>query len=692
MTASRYRGQPVSEGIGVGEIYLGDARGAAGGAAAGAGADEVRAAFAAVAHDRAELAAQLRSRGRDRDAGIVDIGALIAADSALAGPVLDAVRGGADAIVAVQEAAEAQAALLAALPDPDLAQRAGDVRQIASAVVDYLTGNSVPLPPEGSFILVRREVDPADLIRLAEAGLAGAVSVGGGASSHAAIIARGLGLPMLAGANPRVLAAAAGHPAILDAGAGELTVDPSATRLAAARARSVAAANPVHSAAPAGPVRTADGEQVTLLCNVASAAETRLGLSGGAAGVGLLRTEIPFTGAAGWPAEADHLAQLTPVLSLLAGQPAVVRLLDFSGDKIPPFLSCRVPGLAALLGEPGALRDQLRAILLAGRDTQLAVLVPMVRSLHEVRHVRAALAQAAAETRTRVPELGIMVEVAATAAAAGMFAPEVDFFSIGTNDLASEVLQLDRAGPGSQPALAADPRVLTLIESVVLAARQTGVKVSVCGDAAADPAVLPLLIGLGVRTLSVGAARVPRVAQWIAQTDAGQAADRAAQILGTRVRALCRPASAPQLKAGRTTPPRPAPRSLEMARAAAVTSRTRSSIDPWSSSRPAGPTTPIAPATTPSRARIGAAIPASPTVASWSSTAKPRWRTRARARFSALLVVFVRPVSGARSPASARVRCAGVRLATIAWPRAQACHGIAAPTSRICTVLSGRNT
>ena len=618
--ASRYRGQPVSDGIGVGEVYIGDARGAAGGAAAGAGADEVRMAFAAVAHDRAELARQLRSRGRDRDAGIVDIGALIAADSALTGPVLDAVRGGADAIVAVQQAAEAQAALLAALPDPDLAQRAGDVRQIASAVVDYLSGTSVP-PPPGSFILVRREVDPADLIRLAEAGLAGAVSVGGGASSHAAIIARGLGLPMLAGADPRVLAAAAGHPAILDAGAGELTVDPSATKLAAARARSVAAANPAHSAAPAGPVRTADGEQVTLLCNVASAAETRLGLSGGAAGVGLLRTEIPFTGATGWPAEADHLAQLTPVLSLLAAQPAVVRLLDFSGDKIPPFLSCRVPGLAALLGEPGALRDQLRAILLAGRDTQLAVLVPMVRSLHEVRHVRAELAQAAAETRTRAPELGIMVEVAATAAAAGMFAPEVDFFSIGTNDLASEVLQLDRAGPGSQPALAADPRVLTLIESVVLAARQTGVKVSVCGDAAADPAVLPLLIGLGVRTLSVGAARVPRVAQWIAQTNSGQAADRAAQILGTRVRALCRPACAPQLKAERTTPPRPAPRSLEMARAAAVTSRTRSSNDPWSSSRSAGPTTPIAPATTPSLARIGAAIPASPTVASWSSIA-----------------------------------------------------------------------
>jgi len=284
-----------------------------------------------------------------------------------------------------------------------------------------------------------------------------------------------------------------------------------------------------------GPARTADGEQVTVLCNVASAAETRLGLSGGAAGVGLLRTEIPFIGATGWPSQADHLAQLSPVLGLLAGEPAVVRLLDFSGDKMPPFLSGRVPGLGALLGEPGALRDQLDAILLAGRDTQLAVLVPMVRSLREVDRVRAALAEAAAEAGTRPPELGIMVEVAATAAAAEKFAPEVDFFSIGTNDLTSEVLGLDRAGPGSQPALAADPRVLTLIESVVQAAGQGAVKVSVCGDAAADPAVLPLLIGLGVRTLSVGAARVPHVARQIAQTDAAQAARRATQLLRARV-------------------------------------------------------------------------------------------------------------------------------------------------------------
>ena len=522
MTApSRYRGQPVSEGVAAGEVYPGDAPAVS---TAGATVDEVRTAFAAVAHDRAALAKQLRAAGRDRDAGIVEIAALIAADTALTGPVLDAVRDGAEPVAAITGHAEAQAALLAALPDPDLALRAGDVRQVASAVVGHLNGSRVPPPPPGRFILVRHEVDPADLIRLAEAGLAGAVSVGGGASSHAAIIARGLGLPMLAGAHPRVLAAPAGHPAVL---AGDtLTVDPPQAELAAARAGTTRAV-PQPRAIRDGVVTTADGELVTVLCNVASAAETRLGLSRGAAGVGLLRTEIPFTGAAGWPSEADHLAQLTPILRQLHGRPAVVRLLDFSGDKVPPFQRQGQHGLTALLNAPEALQAQLRAILAAGRGTRLAVLVPMVRSLDEVTEVRAALAKAAAEAGVGTPQLGIMVEVAATAAAARTFAPEVDFFSIGTNDLTSEVLGLDRADPATSPALAADPRVLTLIGSVA----GTGAKVSVCGDAAADPAVLPLLIGLGVRTLSVGAARVPQVARQIAQTDSAQSAEHAAGVL-----------------------------------------------------------------------------------------------------------------------------------------------------------------
>jgi phosphoenolpyruvate-protein kinase (PTS system EI component) len=304
--------------------------------------------------------------------------------------------------------------------------------------------------------------------------------------------------------------------------------------------------------------------------------------------VGLLRTEIPFTGALAWPTQAEHQAHLAPILGLLAGRTATVRLLDFSGDKIPPFLagaedraaaaaaavsvtgsvagagsgvaagsgagadggadagpgvaaggvdaspgvaSGSGAGLAALLAHPTALREQLRAILEAGRDTKLALLIPMVSSLGEVGKVRAALAETAATLGAPVPRLGIMVELAGTAAAAETFAPAVDFFSIGTNDLAGNVLGLDRRDPTARPALAADPRVLRLIGHVAQAAREAGIAVSVCGDAAADAQVLPLLVGLGVDTLSVPAARVPRVRSWVAALDAGACADLAARAL-----------------------------------------------------------------------------------------------------------------------------------------------------------------
>ena len=541
MTADcRYHGLAVSEGIAVGEIYLGDTR-EAGPVPAGTvyafTVDQVRAAFTAVSGQRAALAAELRTGGADLQAGIVEIGALIAADPALIEPALDAMRGGASAVSAISDAAASQAALLEALPDPDLAQRAGDVRQVAAAVLDLLRGAAAPPPPAGPFILVRHDVDPADLIRMAGSRLAGAVSVGGGASSHAAIIARGLGLPMLAGADPAVLGATAGRAAILDAGTagpGELVIDPSDQDLAAAA--TAGSARPASRLGDA-PVRTADGELVTLLCNVASAAETRLGLSGGAAGAGLVRTEIPFTGAVAWPSESEHLARLGPVLAQLDGRTAVVRLLDFSGDKVPPFLAGRTHGLTALLGAPDALDAQLRAIVRAGARTRLAVLIPMVTSLDEVSEVRGRLAAAAAQLGTDPPDLGIMVEVAATAARAGEFAPAAGLLSIGTNDLTSEVLSRDRADPGTRPALAADPRVLALIEHVVNAGTRSGAEVCVCGDAAADPDVLPLLLGLGVRTVSVGAARVPLVANAIAATDTVLAADRVKLLLESARRA-----------------------------------------------------------------------------------------------------------------------------------------------------------
>lgn len=547
---ARFTGLPVSAGIATGSLHIADVAGPA-----AATADEVRDAFAAVAAQRSALAERLRRAGRGEEAAIIDVAALIAADPALVEPAVAAVREGAAAATAVVQASEAQAAILEALGTPELAERSGDVRQVGHAVLDQLGSAAAAARPAGDFILVRREISPADLIELADAGLAGAVSLAGGASSHAAIIARGLGVPMMTGVDAAVLAAPRGEQAIVDAEAGELIVGPDAAELAAAGRGNGAGQRPTRAG---GPASTADGNEITVLCNVASAAETRRGLATGAAGVGLLRTEIPYTGALAWPTKSEQLAQLAPILSLLAGKPATVRLLDFSGDKIPPFLAARLtgaaaatsggtppadvtafgpgalgaaPGLAALLAHRTALPDQLGAVLEAGRDVALSILIPMVSSLGEVTRVRDVLARTAAGRGAGLPRLGIMVELQCTAATAEAFAPEVDFFSIGTNDLTGQVLGLDRRDPAATPALAAHPRVLALIAHVADTGRQAGIGVSVCGDSAADPLVLPLLVGLGLDTLSVPAAHVPRVRTLLAGLDYRACAVLAAEAL-----------------------------------------------------------------------------------------------------------------------------------------------------------------
>ncbi len=524
MTRSRhYLGGCASDGAATGTLYLA----VPAPAALTATPRRVRDAFAAVAAERTALAGRLRAAGRGAEAEIVSVAALIAADPALAGAALAAMDAGADAATAVRRAAADQAAIIAALPSADLAERASDVRQVGAAVLEQLSGRAAA-PPAGAFIVVAEEVAAADLIELVDQGLAGAVSVLGGASSHAAIVARGLGIPMITGVPAEVLSERDGQPAILDADGGLFVVGPTRAEL---DARATAGLAHAMRHAPAGQVRTSDGVPVTVLANVASAAETRLGLAAGAAGVGLVRTEIPFASATGWPSEAEHLAALTPILEQLAGRAATVRLLDFSGDKVPPFLreSSLASGLAALLARPPALRGQLRAALRAGRQASLAILVPMVSSIAEVTAVRDALDAIAAELRTTEPRLGIMVEVRSTAAAAARFARHADFFSIGTNDLASQVLGLDRRNQAASPGLAADPAVLRLIEQVVRAAQEAGIGLSVCGDAAADQIVLPLLLGLGVRTVSVPAARVARVAGWVSGWDSDACAAVAAK-------------------------------------------------------------------------------------------------------------------------------------------------------------------
>jgi phosphoenolpyruvate-protein kinase (PTS system EI component) len=239
-----------------------------------------------------------------------------------------------------------------------------------------------------------------------------------------------------------------------------------------------------------------------VLVNAAWPAEAQAGLDAGAAGIGLLRTELAFLDAAAWPTAREHVGALRPVLDCV--ERATVRVLDFGGDKTPPFLNGeRERGIGLLLKHPEALETQLGAILEAAQSAELRVMLPMVDSPEEVETVRSMLGDAPVQ-------LGAMIETREGAAAAREIAAVSDFLSIGTNDLTHSALGSDRFAPSES--VSHHPIVLGLIARVVGAA---GVPVEVCGEAASDPIAVPLLVGLGVDELSVGASRVAAVRRWI---------------------------------------------------------------------------------------------------------------------------------------------------------------------------------
>jgi phosphoenolpyruvate-protein kinase (PTS system EI component) len=546
------RAVPASPGTVVGEVYaidVGGAQRAAGAELRAAAEHAVEAERALAALEQAALdveavAGKLRADGHDDDAAIVETGALMARDPALAAAAEAAVRDcGLSAAAAIAEAAEAHAAAIAALPDANLAARADDVRSVARRAARLAAGRGAVAIPPGA-ILIADDLGPADVAELDE-NVAGIALAGGGATAHAAIVARSLGVPMVVGGGEALLRVVDGTTLALDGDAGTIVIEPGAARrkaarVAMARERELAARI---EAARGLPARTRDGHDVRILVNAAYAPEVRAGLRAGAEGVGLLRTELAFLAAPDWPSEEDHRRALMPLLGLLRGRPATVRVLDFGADKSPPFLRGTAErGTAVLLAHPDALDAQLRAILAAGRDTRLRVLFPMIASADELASARERVVAAADALGLPVPQLGAMVEVPAAAQAAAELARIGDFVSIGTNDLTHATLGSDRFGGGGASGAGSDrfaggeavahhPRVLAHIAQTAEAAHAAGVPVEVCGEAAADPLTLPLLVGLGVDELSAGAARVGALRAWVRELSREDAAKLAARAL-----------------------------------------------------------------------------------------------------------------------------------------------------------------
>lgn len=414
---------------------------------------------------------------------------------------------------------------LAGLKNELLAARATDVRDVGRRVLEEVTGQRREKAeiPEGT-ILVAEDLTPSDTASLDRARVVGFCTAAGGASSHVAIIARSLDIPAVAGIEPRAMEIPDGSLVILDGAKGTLRTNVTEAEVARIRRHQERTAKRraeelVHADEPA---TTTDGHHVEVVANIGGVEDAQNAMTKGAEGVGLLRSEFIFLGRTSAPSEDEQAQIYTDIAEVLRpGQPLVIRTLDVGGDKplaylpIPPednpFLGVR--GVRVGLDRPEILRSQVRAILrAAGSGAKVSVMFPMIATIDDFRQAKEIFEEEREKLGVPPVPVGIMVEVPSVAVMAAQFAAEVDFFSVGTNDLTQYTLAMDRGHPKLAPQVdGLNPAVLGLIGLAATAARAAGKWVGVCGGIASDPQAVPILVGLGVDELSVSIPAIPAV-------------------------------------------------------------------------------------------------------------------------------------------------------------------------------------
>jgi phosphotransferase system enzyme I (PtsP) len=459
---------------------------------------------------------------------------LVAADAGWLRRATDAVNSGLTAEAAVHRVADELRDRMRRIADPYLRERLADLEDLAERLLEALgdpaAARTGPLPP-GSILLARR-LGPAQLLEWHARGIAGAVIEEGSPGGHAAILARALNLPVLGGARGMLEATEPGDDAVLDADEGLLILRPEAEvvetyehALLARQERQSGWAALRHL-----PSVTRDGTEVRLMLNVGLALELDQLAATGAAGIGLFRTEIAMLARGAISDVAEQASVYGRVLDAADGRPVIFRTLDLGGDKLlpgvsPPDEENPAMGWRSLrvgLDRPAAFRRQLRALLLAAAGRPLSVMFPMVATVAEFRKARALLRAEAA----RVPaapaklEAGAMLEIPALLWQLGPLLAEVDFLSIGSNDLLQFLFAADRG----TPALAnrydfLSPPVLDLLEQLVAASAAAGVPLSLCGEAASRPLEALVLVALGLSTLSMPAASILPVKAFLAEAD-----------------------------------------------------------------------------------------------------------------------------------------------------------------------------
>ena len=494
----------------------------------GAGAVVERARLeAAVQASREQLQALIAALAV-AEARIFQVHLLLLEDPMLMDAVKAAIDGGGvSAAHAVACATSDLVAQFRALSDGYLRERAADVEDLGRRLLANLTGGP---RRAASGIVVARSLTPSDIGLLAEQKALGLVTEEGGRTAHMAILARALNLPAVVGAGGVLARIREGDLVAVDGASGEVIVNPDECTLAAFNRRQeeqqsfeVRFAERKHL-----PAVTRDGVRVEVAANIGTPEEVEAALEAGAEGIGVFRTEYLFTGRAAPPAEDEQFEAYRSVLARMAPRQVIIRTIDLGGDKpaagwdfpAEPNPALGMRGIRFALARPALFRTQLRALVRSAGAGNLALMLPMVSSVAEVRQARVLLQAVQEELgmHDAIP-LGVMVETPAAAVLAEELAAETDFLSIGTNDLTQYVLAVDRVN--SAVAGLYDPfhpAVLRLMRSAAEAAQRAGKWAGVCGEMAADPQAAPLLIAMGITELSMAPSAIPGVKDAIRRT------------------------------------------------------------------------------------------------------------------------------------------------------------------------------
>lgn len=445
----------------------------------------------------------------------------------------------------------------AQMGDRYLAARGADISEVGDRLIRNLLRqpyHSLKDAPVGS-VVVAEELTPADTALLDPTRVVGFMTALGGAESHTAIIARSLGIPAVLGIAGLLNAVRNGETVIIDGNGGRVVVNPSADTVADYARRMVVLTEERRTLSRLRDVAaiTRDGTAITLACNLELPREVPAALAHGAAGIGLLRTEFMFMNRDIAPSEDEQYELLRQVVEGMDGRPVTIRTLDIGGDKLAPSLreqlgepaadgtnpALGLRGIRLSLEHPRLFETQLAAILRAAAHGPVRILLPMITSASEVDRVRGVLDRVMRRLRRRkeplpseMPPLGVMIEVPGAALAADGLGMVADFFAIGTNDLTMYTLAIDRGDERVAPLYnPLHPSVLRLIQFTVEAAMRVRIPVSICGEIAGDPRFTALLVGLGVRDLSMAAPKLPRVKQRVLQLNLATASRRARMVM-----------------------------------------------------------------------------------------------------------------------------------------------------------------